>query len=352
VNIIIQRKNIKYIFSTVRFILPVGILYIIFQQIDLVAFKSNIVKTNVWWFIIGIAYYPIVILIGGIRWQVIAREYLGKKLSVGFFLRHYWIGLTLGFFAPASLGWDVYKVAVAGKKYGHYLKNIATILVEKFMALLSVCFLIVVLFPFVNGYIINDYKFVQYLTQMANYILLILVIGIFCLGLLMKHRFILWLNEKINNIIKKISMKVEEISKSSDVMGSAHISFSKLFKPLTTPVPLSKIFLLSLTIQFVSAVGNQIFFRAVGYPIPIMVNLFLCPIFYFIFILPISFGSIGIREGVYILLYGFFGVPQETALLVSFLNFAGIILNQFIGALLIMTCKGLEKDMIFKKACD
>jgi uncharacterized membrane protein len=55
----------------------------------------------------------------------------------------------------------------------------------------------------------------------------------------------------------------------------------------------------------------------------------------FIFLLPISFGSIGIREGAYIFFYGIFGMGQEAALLLSFLTLAGAFLNVFIGAIVL-----------------
>ena len=70
------------------------------------------------------------------------------------------------------------------------------------------------------------------------------------------------------------------------------------------------------------------------------------PVLYFIFLLPISFGSLGIREGAYILLYGLFGVPAETALVVSFFNLLGVLLNNLIGALLAPeTLAGAAKQM-------
>jgi hypothetical protein len=91
----------------------------------------------------------------------------------------------------------------------------------------------------------------------------------------------------------------------------------------------------SLAIQLTAAAGSQIMFRAVGYQIPFLVNIFVSPVFFLVFLLPISFGSLGVREATYIILYGLFGVPAETALLVSFLNLSGILLNNAIGAVLI-----------------
>ncbi len=63
--------------------------------------------------------------------------------------------------------------------------------------------------------------------------------------------------------------------------------------------------------------------------------MFLGPIFYFILLIPISFGGIGVREASFIFLYGLFGVPTETALLISFFSMIGGLLSISIGALFI-----------------
>ena len=54
-----------------------------------------------------------------------------------------------------------------------------------------------------------------------------------------------------------------------------------------------------------------------------------------VFLLPISFGSLGIREGAYVLFYGAFAVPMETALLVSFFNLLGMLLNNLVGGIIL-----------------
>jgi uncharacterized membrane protein YbhN (UPF0104 family) len=55
-----------------------------------------------------------------------------------------------------------------------------------------------------------------------------------------------------------------------------------------------------------------------------------------VFTLPISFGSLGIREAAFILVYGLFGVPAEIALSVSFFNLAGILLNSLVGGVVML----------------
>lgn len=91
---------------------------------------------------------------------------------------------------------------------------------------------------------------------------------------------------------------------------------------------------LSVGLFAVSALQAQLFFRAIGQDVSLMANLTVAPLLFLVFSLPISFGTIGVREGSFVLLYGAFGVPPEPALLVSFFGLVGLIGNYLIGALL------------------
>ena len=42
-------------------------------------------------------------------------------------MKHYWIGLALGLFAPASLGWDAYRVGVSGRRFGRYSLSVTVL---------------------------------------------------------------------------------------------------------------------------------------------------------------------------------------------------------------------------------
>jgi glycosyltransferase 2 family protein len=316
-------------------VLPVVILTMIFRRIDLVEFKENIFRSNPWLFALGIAFCPIVIMIGAVRWRTMMDHYLKRKLPMKFMFRHYWIGLAIGWFAPASVGWDIYRVAVLGRRFGRYDLNVAAILFEKFIALLSMVVLIVILYPFVKNLIITNSGLLDQLLRFANIVLVILGVVILGVALLKHHKVMLMISQKLERLIKTTMARAAAVVGLGDKNIQLKLSLSELVRPIITCRPLLQIFLLSVAIQVVSAIRDQIFFQAIGYDIPFVVNLFLVPIFYFIFLLPISFGSLGIREGTCILLYGLFGVPAEVALLVSFFNLSGMLLNNAIGAVLI-----------------
>ena len=92
----------------------------------------------------------------------------------------------------------------------------------------------------------------------------------------------------------------------------------------------------TVMMRIVMAVGGNILFRAVGIQFPLIVNIFTTTLMFIIFTLPISFGTLGVREGTYIVLFSLFGVESETALTVSFLALARLLLATFIGGIILL----------------
>jgi len=341
---------IKKIIKTLYWVLPILIFTVIFVKIDFNAFKKNISQTNPWLLVAGIFYYPFVILIGGLRWRVIVNYYYKNKPPYWFMLRHYWIGLALGIFAPGMIGWDVYRIIVMGKKFGNYLENIGAIIIEKIMALLNVTLMIVVLYPFVKNLVVNDTIIFHELLNAAHIALLISLVTILFLFIVPFNKYSSTLVVKLQNRVSYYYNKVRRVVGFDYPISNSTPNMADIIKPIFRPRAFCLVFTLSLGIQIISAIGNQMFFRALGYDLPFIVNIFVLPIFYFIFLLPISFGSLGIREGAYILIYGLFGVPAETALLVSFFNLMGILFNNAIGGLLIWTKSSRERTHHLSKA--
>ena len=124
----------------------------------------------------------------------------------------------------------------------------------------------------------------------------------------------------------------------------ASISLRTVLKPWGDPRQVLPGLALSIVFMLVAAARGQIFFRALGYDLPFAFNLFASPVLVFVFALPISFGSFGIREAAFILVYGLFGVPAEIALSVSFFNLFGILLNSLIGGVVMLISNARIRD--------
>ncbi len=328
----------KKVFRYLRWLIGIAILFIVFKQIDLEKLKEYLLRSNYWLIALGLLHSPLLILVGAIRWQYILAQFFKPKLATQSAIVHYWSGVAIGFFTPASLGLDAYRVLYGGRVYGGYTINAIAVIIEKILALITCASLFVALYPIVPISIDNQLMAVLYI---AFFVMICFFIALlFSKAVLKSHtvmRFISKLDAQGARILKKISQKY--------AFNNEKVSLAQILNEVTTALSILKIsnvIAFTMAIQFITSLKSQIFFTAIGYDLPFLINLFVAPTLYFIFMLPISFGSLGIREGVYIVLYGLFGIPAEIALIVSFFNLVGMALNNLIGAIIMMFAKNIE----------
>jgi len=311
-------------------------LIVIFRKLDLRELVETSRNVNPWLLIMGLSYYPLVVICAGIRWKVAMHCYFQQNVPAGFLVRQYWIGMVLGFFSPGSIGMDLYRILVGGRKFGHFLYTIFIVIVEKIMALLTVVCLALFSYPIVEPLVVTHAAVLDRISDVSFLVgglgITAAIVFCFCFKRLFGSRFTKWLMAKSDEVQEKL-VSQGYTTKTPENTGD----LSKVLKLISQPHSFVWVFFWSLMIQVISAMGNQILFQSIGYEISFWVNLFAVPVFYFIFLVPISFGSLGIREGSYILLYGLFGVPAEVAVLVSFINLTGILLNNAVGAVLMWT---------------
>jgi len=319
------------------------VIYFVLQGIDFAKFAQNLTRTNPWLVALGLAHAPVLILIATLRWHFLLNLYQKVYVPFDFVLKHYWVGLALGFFSPASLGLDAYRIVAAGRRFGGYSINTVIVLVEKLMALVACMSIIVVLYPIVPIAVNPEIQRVFHLAYILLFASVFLMTGII-FGL--RSRLVSVLLERLEHYSSRALERMANKLGFQNKTKITKIPLRTMLEPLANPKVLGTV-CLSFGIQFVSAVKSQIFFCALGYNLPFIINLFVAPTLYFIFLLPISLGSIGIREGVYIILYGMFGVPVEIALLVSFFNLFGMLLNVLIGGLT-MTFSNVKRETMPK----
>ncbi len=306
-------------------------LYLVFQKIDLVVFKDNLAETDLLMVCVGLFLGPIAVSIGALRWCYMLRKSISNEINLSFSYRHYWIGVALALFGLGSLGCDAYRIVKVGRIFGHYTMNVGVIVAEKAMTLFTCTLLIILLYP-VLSFSADSLR----LARLFDGAVIILILG-FVFAILVvitrHYRLVRSLLEGVERYLAKlVSNAMKKISLSNSLFAES-VSIRDLFLSMSLHRQWPITILLSFFMQLVTAIGSQIYFLAVGYEISFWVNLFVMPIMVFIFLLPGSFGGLGVREVAYIFLYGLFGVPAETAVLVSFLALAGMLLNSLIGAM-------------------
>jgi uncharacterized protein (TIRG00374 family) len=322
--------------TAIYWALPVVLLAIIFRQLDIPRFVEILRGVNVGLLIVALLAYPAMVLVGAVRWQRLLQLYFKQPVPLGFVLKHYYIGLAIGLFAPASAGWDIYRVVVAGKRLGGYGANIAVIVVEKIMAVLAMITAIVVLYPLVRGDLRSNVPLLPNLVQIA-YAIAIIMLALAVIAIALKQRsVVLLLAKRIDGFARMLLARLGRTAFAGSDTSPAGPGFVELVaRPFTAIGAFLVVAGLSIFVQVISSASGYFMFLALKTPVPMLVNLFVTPLMLVAFMLPISFGSIGIREGAHVVLFGLFGVSSEAALAVSFFGLAGMLLNQAIGAIVI-----------------
>lgn len=310
--------------------LPPVILYLIFSRIDMGRLINLAAKADRWLILVGVTFIVFKILAGAMRWHYLARHYDCTRMTLRASIAEYWTSLTLGVVVPGSLGSDAYRIALGGKQTGRYLRGAFVIGIEKIAALISCATFVAVLYPLLHFESLPDA--VTYILDAAYGFLLISVLLLLLVAVTHRAQWLSKLadrfTQKISALAKRAGMKTPNVPQQDQVADRTTLElFLSAFKPgVFLPV-----LFFSFALQFISAIQSQLFFEALGYDLPFLVNLFVAPLIMLAFTLPISFGGLGIREGVFILFYGAFGVPSEIALMVSFGGLLSVLLGHTIG---------------------
>jgi uncharacterized protein (TIRG00374 family) len=324
---------------TLYFVLPPLLLYVIYTRIDLDQLGLVARGAHLHWVFVGLSLMVPVVVLGAARWYFLMRRYECAALPFLPSLVEYWKSLAVGMLAPGSLGSDAYRVVVLGRRNKLYLRAAFVIGVEKLAAIFSCALLVVVLYPLLGP---NHLPASVAQGVDALYVLL-LALAVFGAAFLMARRqdWILRMVEAINVQLATWVSHIAPISTAQENQGGLGgrnglgFLFSTLSPRTTLPVVA-----ISMAIYLISAVQSQVLFMAYGQEIPFLVNLFITPLLIFLYALPISFGGFGIREGAFILAYSAFGVPAETALIISVTGLMVNLLSYAIGAGLILLHRG------------
>jgi len=313
--------------------LPVIILYVIFRQIDFVELKTNILRTNPALLAVGAAVYFLAVFIAALRWHVLLKQNFGRNVPMGFSLRNHWIGLALGAFVPGHIGADVYKALAGTRRFGNFGLNVSIVLVQKVLSLMTCMALVLLLYPTVSTSFPPE---IDQVHRLSYILLLSAVFLILIAAMALRSRLLPVIQKKLGDYLARVRSRTMHMFDRETQEQDARTPLRVVLKPWGDPKQLLPGFLFSIAFMLAAATRGQIFFEALGYDIPFAFNLFASQVLVLVFTLPISFGSLGIREAAFILVYGLFGVPAEIALLVSFFNLACILLNSLAGGLVML----------------
>lgn len=330
------RRHLRVARQLVYWGLPPLILAAIFSRIDLARLKQLVLQTDLPLFLLGLCASPVIVILGGFRWHVMVRLHPGFRPPLTATVADYWRSLAVGVVLPGSIGTDAYRALALARQTQRYLAAVLMVLVEKLVALFACVLVIAVLLPgqlpalgrvLANGAGESSrWVIVAIAAAGLSVVLLRALPGV--------TRAVRALRLRLLRASRRIARR---LSAAASLRAQGPSGPIAVHAPRYTGARLSAALALSVLAFVASAAQAHVFFGAVGHHVAFGTNLFVAPLLFIAFALPISFGTLGVREAAFLLFYGLFDVPAEPTLLVSFCGLAGILCSYGIGALLLLS---------------
>ncbi len=294
----------KQWFNLVKIIVSAGLLiYLLFFKTDL-AQMGQILRQASW----GYLFLAALLMIAGtalraVRWKVLL-DALDIHVPLSRLVSLYFVGAFFNIFMPSGLGGDAIKMVELSRSTGKTPEAIGTTLVDRAIGLWTLFVMALIALPF-------SYQLLP--ARSIPEILAIIVVGVIGGWLVMGTALIPWLGGKIH---LPGQYKLTRFYRSVSMLGYA---------------ALGKACLVSVVFNLMLILFNLLIAYGLGVNQPVGVFLLFVPIISFSLMLPISIGGLGVREQVYVLLFGTLGISSTTSVAMGLTNW--LITNIFVGLL-------------------
>jgi len=286
-------KN-KKLTNFINFLVGLALIIYLISKLNTRELMSSFKNANILYFSLAIATSMLTTLIQAFRLHVLLKNYAISRWAT---FKVLFIGIFFNNFLPGSTGGDLYKIYYLNQDQKGLNKAISIVTFERFFSLFLVvtCGLVYSVF--------NYQKYIEILgdgllEEQSFYILLLLLLFLLLVTLILFRKKLRIISKKIWNFLTEYKKTLKGIS-----------SFQ-----LTTIILLS---LLSILLRMgafyflIISLGEDFFFLDIIIVISIVSVVTL---------LPISVGSLGVREGILAICFLKLGITYQSAVGVSLLN--------------------------------
>ncbi|MBT8367484.1 MAG: flippase-like domain-containing protein [Deltaproteobacteria bacterium] len=247
--------------------------------------------------------------LSSLRWQWILRSE-GAEIPFKTLFASYMAGMFVNNFVPTSIGGDSVKAYDIYRLTKNISLSIVSVFLERFSGLMALAILswfgALSLLSNSSPTVIGGWIFI-------NFVCIFIIAFIF-------HeptaRLVLWI------------LTVRQLG---SVGKALRPSFENLNSYRNKKALLVKTLFVSFPIQLVTILIYQIIAVSMGVNLHFIFFLFSVPLIILISLLPISFGGLGVREGMTVFMFSMAGVPKYAALSVSLVYLSVIYLVSLIG---------------------
>jgi glycosyltransferase 2 family protein len=293
-----------------RIIISFGLLFFIFQRIDIRSVASLIPQFNPALLSLSFLFFVAAFVLCFFRWKMLVGA-TGTPFSVKKMFITFWGSQFFILFLPSFIGADIMRAADLGADVKNVKRIAATVVLDRISGYAGL--LIVALTALALGFRMIDQPIV-----FGAMLFLCLLLGAILFFLFHPGLF-----EYVSSFLK----------------GKGRIRgwFSSLYGELhyfrQYPAVLVRNIFISLGVQFLMPAMYYVLLSALGISVNALLIFILMPIVSAISILPVSIGGLGVRELGAVYFLGKFGIPESAAVAVSLMNFFFLMALSLIGGI-------------------
>jgi uncharacterized protein (TIRG00374 family) len=275
----------------------VGLLAVLFTQIDLRAMAAAIAEVRPEPLALLIVLVLGTRLIGAFRWYVLLRG-LHQGVSYLGIVRLTFVSDFMGYFAPGNLGVEAMRLYGMSRTTSDPALAATSMLIERMVASLALIILVLA------GLALKLPGIPHEIRPLAWLGLALLVVALAALTAPPVQRATLWLLSH---------------PRLARVRGATQKVYRRLDQYRARPALLAGVFMISVFFQLCRCAIVWVGALAFGVHLPVLVYVVIVPVIFLITLLPVSIAGLGVREVGFVYLFGQVGMPAEIALSVSLL---------------------------------
>jgi len=263
-------------------------------------------------------YLSLIFFIGyfitALRWRTLLRSQ-GYDAPMAGLVRSFMVALFFNNFLPSTIGGDIVRMYDSWKIMRNKSEAFAVIFIDRFFGITALfCYALVALLMMRQ---VSDLVPMMRPLLLAGFVIAVVLIHIvFSRAGYLVGRAEAWQSEHPNPALRLLGKLLRAFAVYSGKTGT-----------------LVRVFVLSLLLQLNVIVHFTLIMLAMHIDVPVLAMFVIVPVATVIMMLPVSINGIGLRETVFVLLFGLFGVDSAQSIAFAWVAFGFVLLQGLLGGL-------------------
>src|SRR3989339_770221 len=295
------------------------LFYFIFRNFGLATIFSTLKQANPVLIFIAAILLLVSLFTSAIQWRLLLQAQ-GVLLEGWPAFKLYLIGHFFNNFLPGALGGDVVKVYRLKREIKRGKEALAPTFTDRYAGLFVLAF-----FALLSSFYIHQFHHIEIETNLFLYIALLF--GLFIVSLFF------FFSRRVGGFVYGVLLKKINPFGLRDKVAELH-DFLHTYRE--SGWLYAKIFLISTVTQLLRISVHILASRAIGFDVPVVYFLIFVPLIALLSSLPISFGGLGLREGLGSVLFGTISPDRALAVAAQLMaSLVGILVSLLGGVLFV-----------------